>query len=225
MKKTLFTILLASTATLATLAAGTASAQTEPQTESREVKKNEFKKREYFNVNYAFQNLYGNPNVGDDVKFGTSDWGVGFTSGQSYILHRDPIAGMIHLGIDATWMDINVAHLNTTGPSVLGGGNSLYQADIALGIGLGAHVMPVDNIGVHTYVRYNPTLAMTSDFSSSISGGYASGLVVGAAFSYNLVQVGIEGRWGYGKYKNWVDGGAAQKMNTKGGRVYVGFRW
>ena len=36
-----------------------------------------------------------------------SELGFAFTSGRTYFLHGKPIAGLLKVGIDATWADIN----------------------------------------------------------------------------------------------------------------------
>lgn len=174
-------------------------------------------RKKYFNLNYASQNMFY-----DGYESVNSSWGAGFSTGQTYVVHRNPIAGMIHIGIDATWFDINFAHYK-------GSDNlKLYQGDIAMGLGLGVHVTPIGKLGIHAYARYNPTFA-TIFYEDGFSGGYASGIVAGGAISWGVISVGAEMRRSYGSYNDWTGDEEVRakgvKMNTKGVRVYLGFRW
>lgn len=43
-----------------------------------------------------------------------SNFGFAFTSTRTYYLHKDPIAGFMKFGIDATWTDISYNNYSTT---------------------------------------------------------------------------------------------------------------
>lgn len=65
-------------------------------------------RRRYINLGYTTQILttQGNPmlsNIRNDVN-------VTFTIGRTYSLHKEPLARIIQLGIDATWFDMNYAN-------------------------------------------------------------------------------------------------------------------
>lgn len=205
MKKTLIAILLA------VLAVGTASAQ--------DVK---LRKR-YFNLGYAPQNMY-DATLGKTSKV-KADWGVGLSNGRYFILHKEPVAGMLHFGIDATWCDFNYARF--------GKDLTMHRMDLGAGVGVGIHLTPVGALGIHTYARYNPTCTLMGDWGEeeTFGVGYTSGLVSGLSVSWGLVSVGFEGRWNFGEYNIsvWDDDDnkttSKRRLNTTGCRIYFGFRW
>jgi hypothetical protein len=204
----------------------------------------------YTNIAFAWQSIHldtGLPEA-DRIKLLLSDWGLSFSTGQSFILNREPIAGMLRFGIDATWFDFNIARLSLNPmfdpgipmDSYGGGGYSgqealrTYQTEFSMGIGLSAHLNPIGNFGLHTYVRYNPTVTLFTDFRDSIEGGYTSGIIFGGAVSWDTISLGVEGRWGFGSYKDWSREARAdadyhyqpgQRLKTRGGRIYLGFRF
>lgn len=190
-------------------------------------------RKAYNNFSYAMQELY-EPSTG--ILIGEADWGAAFTKGRTYNLHK-PIANFLVFGLDATWLDLNYAQYKT---SKLGDG--LHQADISImGIGPSVNLYPVGKLGIHGYIRYNPTYAtfFNEDFSTAL-GGYSSVMVSGGSISYGVISLGAEARWGTGKYKDLVGklvdkenveldelfGGDSQsKIKTSGVRVYISFRF
>lgn len=176
----------------------------------------------YRNISFASQKLiYDNGFETDRTKLG-----FGITVGRSYILHKNPFLGMIRIGLDATWFDINYAYYQR---ELLGETSTTHQADISLGIGPSVHVNPIDNLGVHAYFRYNPTFATLFDTGEgfAMAGGYSSMFVTGGAVSWSFISVGAEARWGKGKYHNFrhADVLDKEKIKTAGWRVYLGFRF
>ena len=195
--------------------------------------------KKYFNLNYAVQSFgtedldWDDFDVLEDLdnfrdKSVWSDWGIGFSTGQTFTLTGNGILNFIHIGIDATWLDINVAHFKSL---------ATYQSDIAMGIGASVHFTPIGKLGIHVYGRYNPTSVSLSDYKNYISYGYASGFVAGAAISWSRISLGAEARVNMGNYSCAAafaddEPGASGsrysgpgKINTKGVRVYLGFRW
>lgn len=154
-------------------------------------------RKKYRNISFATQKMsLGDNDFGDASKFG-----FGFTTGRSYILHKQPIAGMLRIGIDATWFDITYGNWNN---KVMDEKYWMHKVDIGMGVGVGVHVNPVSKLGVHAYFRYNPTFSgifqnmLTSELE--IDGGYASYFTTGGAVSWGVISLGVEARFGGGKY-------------------------
>lgn len=234
MKKPIFILILA------VIVAGTASAQNDYDG----YKDPDRFRAKYFNFSFASQKMayhFSGSGLNADMDMFKSSYGVGLTAGRSYILHNEPILGMIRIGLDATWFDMNYAHQKPAGifseifdmldaPSF-----EIHQADISMGIGPSIHVNPVGRLGIHAYARYNPTLAtlFNTQGDFSMAGGYSSVIVTGGAISWGVISVGVEGRWGFAKYSDWFTGGDEgsegtfdkMKLKTKGLRAYIGFRF
>ncbi len=222
MKKALLVVLFA------VLSAGVVSAQ-EPVSESSQevakIRKETKLRKKYFNLNYSFQGLYP-PGSRDDKQ--KSKWGAGFSTGQTFVLHKNPIAGMLHVGLDATWFDLNAAQYD----DILGA--KQFQLEAAMGLGVGIHLTPIGKLGIHTYARYNPTFSAIALIGDELAYGlgYASGVVSGLAVSWGVISLGFEGRWLFSNYSMKLFdaesddmSSAKQKLNTSGCRVYLGFRW
>ncbi len=184
-------------------------------------------RKKYVNLNYVSQGAL-EPETGLSV--GKSNWGAAFSTGRTFVLHgREPIARMLYIGFDATWFDVNYAQLGDASGLL-----KINQADLGLfGVGPSVHIMPVGQLGIHAYFRYQPTLATFFGGDNGFTGGYASMFVSGGAISYGVISLGIEARWGSGKYsdvKSWFGSkedraAATTKLKTSGLRAYLGFRF
>lgn len=165
-----------------------------------------------------------------------ADWGVSVSRSRTFAVHRNPLARMIYLGIDATWVDINYAQygddIDVLGINVskLTGGTKLHHLDVSLlGFGPSVHVFPVGKLGLHAYVKYLPTVSTIftaeDDFQGSI--GYASIFTLGTAVSWGVISAGFEGRFGGGRYNRNIGDYAPVKGNlsTAGARLYVSLRY
>lgn len=217
MKKVTFLILFAM------FSAGIASAQDDSAARFR---------KKYRNISFSSQTL-GDENGNYEDK--GSNFGFGFTTGRSYILHKNPIAGMIRIGIDATWFDINYGNWSE---KIDDGKAWMHKLDIGMGVGPGIHVNPVSKLGIHVYFRYNPTFTATFDNywdGLAIQGGYASYFTTGGAISWGVISLGAEARFGGGTYHSFkapsIDDGGVElergktKHKLKGMRAYVSFRF
>lgn len=229
MKKTALVLLLA------LFAAGAVSAQGK---EAKEAKDPARFRPKYRNISFSTQKMsFEGSDFGEASKFG-----FGFTTGRSYILHKRPIAGMLRLGIDATWFDLNYGNWNG---QILDEKYWMHKADIAMGVGFGVHVNPISRLGVHAYFRFNPTFTtMFQNMTAGqleIDGGYASYFTTGGAISWGVISLGAEARFGGGKYHalkapSFEEGDGDDdidldlgfdkiKHKLKGMRVYVSFRF
>lgn len=61
-----------------------------------------WRRTKFFNIAYTNSTLKLEDAVDKKGKFG-----VGISMGNTYFLHRRPLAGMVKFGLDAVWMDIN----------------------------------------------------------------------------------------------------------------------
>ena len=219
---------------LAVMATATVSAKEKPE---KDTSPDRFRPK-YRNISFVSQKrIYENAFKSDKTKFGFA-----FTTGRSYILHKNPLVGMIRIGLDATWFDINYGMYQT---KALNTKYTMHQADISMGIGPSVHVNPIGKLGVHSYFRYNPTFATFFDTTDgfAMGGGYSSVFVTGGAVSWGVISVGVEARWGKGTYHTLFGGGDEEggegddidlgdyfsvdkmKLKTSGFRVYLGFRF
>lgn len=182
----------------------------------------------------------------------SSRFGASFTAGRTYYLHRTPILRMIRIGIDATWFDINYANYKPSLSDFFDGGRGydygydyddedegdyvIHKGEVGMHVGPSVTVNPLGKLNVHAYFRYAPTFSMMYN-DGSFFGNYASMFVSGASVSYGVIGVGIEGRWGNCKYKqfggdddDWYDydgsygGSSLSKIKNSGFRVYLAFR-
>lgn len=194
-------------------------------------------RKKYRNISFSSQKM----SFGDASFSDASNFGFGFTTGRSYIVHPRPIAGMLRLGIDATWFDINYGNWNQ---KLADKKWHIHKLDIGLGVGPGIHVNPVSKLGIHAYFRFNPTFTamFTTIDGLGINGGYASYFTTGGAVSWGVISLGVEARFGGGRYHSFKAGGDGEeegeegsindffatskiKHKIKGMRAYVSFRF
>lgn len=167
----------------------------------------EFKgRRKYFNIGYAWEKL-------DAVDYKSkeeSELAAFLTWGKTFYLHKKPIANMLKIGLDFTWMDITYARYDIESweesTDEWSGMRTFYEVesdmhriDYGMHLGPSVTVNPVSALCVNGYFRYAPTFAMsmtkTGD-SWDMGYGYASLFVTGAAVSYKAISLGIEYRFG-----------------------------
>ncbi len=182
----------------------------------------------YRNFSFSSQKLTID-GVGSDVK------GIGgaFTTGRSYIVHPKPIAGMLRLGIDATWLDVNYAGYDYSRHDDVRF-DKRHQLEVAVGVGVSAHVTPYRLLGVHAYFRFMPSFSGMLDSGggfegTAIMGNYASFFVAGGAVSWGTISLGAEARWGGAIYSRLGGDGedlvSKPKAMTNGMRAYVSLRF
>lgn len=237
--------------------------------EAQEAERNEaiWKDRaKYFNIGYVSQR---SKPVDPGLEY-RSNLGVSLVWGKTFYLHKKPLARMIKFGIDFSWMDINYAKYDkwqSTGNLMeelpeaggLDGLDDLYDQDEVLDaigsgdINLGAHqleyglqvgpsvtINPVDHLKISAYFRFVPSASLIL-LDDNVSVNYATFFTAGGAVSWRVISLGVEGRWGQAKYKNFSlseglvdsifgessDGGTVGKIKRKTSaiRVYLSFRF
>lgn len=199
----------------------------------------------YLNVSYVNQKLkteVRNKNI-DLLK---NNWGVAVSYGRSFYLHNKPIADMIKIGFDWTWLDINAVGYSMDEGYFSGGDNfgNLFQGELGMQFGPSVSVNPVDDLKVSVYAHVTPTYAVfyQSDLETTF-GGYETFFNMGASLSWQLISVGLEWRRGNGCFKSFDGEGSylfgisdkvaetvgsnlvSDKIITNGWRFYIGFRF
>lgn len=205
----------------------------------------EVKVKEYSN-NRIWRNRAGYLNVGfvtqsviEDYTFSeindvlmTSDWGVSLTSGKTYYLHKKPIADMVKIGLDWSWLDINCArYLSNLGYVPGHREYEVYQAEVGMQFGPSVTVNPVHHLKVSAYFRVTPSYSAIYNVDRERGyGSYVTMYNVGAAVAWKLLSLGVEYRGGKGAYKSfdgdyYFVGDKEDKLKTRGVRFYFGFRF
>lgn len=192
-------------------------------------------RKKYFHLSYSSTKLIPD-GTGSDWGY-RSKYGVSLTFGKSYYLHKNPIARMLYIGIDATWIDLTYTYYKYNMGDLFGGMDfgmdeedmyiKDYQAEIAMQVGPSIHVYPVGKMHIEAYFRYAPTFSLLVE-DGNFGGNYATYFVSGGAVSYHCIGLGAEARFGSCKYKSFGgDGedGTGGKTKLRGYRVYLSFRF
>lgn len=88
---------------------------------------NVWKRRSFFNMSWTESKMKCDDKTIGDFK---SDWGVTLQSGTNYRLHKKPIAKMINIALDYSWLNLNVNHIKAEDPTSEKGidGKYLYNS-------------------------------------------------------------------------------------------------
>ena len=192
--------------------------------------------KRYINIAYDWQKIDSKDAVGDNQK---SEWGAGMEFGTTYFLHPKPIVGMIRIGLDFTYLDLQY---NNYREEVAGKVLSRsHFTSIGMQLGPSVTVSPIPRLHAKAYLRYSPTFSgyfsktyATGGFledTFTFFGGYGSYITTGLSASYSVATIGVEWRWGGGNlHKLDVDGEAditTEKVKVKfpSTRLFVGFRF
>ena len=183
------------------------------------------RRNKYINISFASSTMEQ-----DNFPKLKSNYGVGFTVGKTFYLHKQPIANCLRFGIDATWFDINytnykIEHITYWGTDKY----DYHQGDVSMHVGPSLTITPVKNLNIVGYFRYAPTFSGLYA-NDEFSGNYASMFVGGASLSYGVIGLGIESRFGNCKYNAFSfeeDAEDADKIKTtfSGFRAYISFRF
>lgn len=165
-----------------------------------------------------------------DVPTLKSNYGAAFTAGRTFFLHKRPLAGMLHFGIDATWFDLNYVNYKIMRVGKYSSDIYSYnQGEVAMHVGPSLTVTPVTRLHIHAYFRYAPTLSVLYT-DEGLYGNYATFFVGGGSVAYGAVGLGFEGRFGRCNYNELVfagqDGLSSLPGTAFGGwRAYINFRF
>lgn len=87
---------------------------------------NVWKRRSFFNMSWTESKMKCEDKTIGEFK---SDWGVTLQSGTNYRLHKKPIAKMINIALDYSWLNLNVNHIKAGEPAVTEDGKKyLYDS-------------------------------------------------------------------------------------------------
>lgn len=196
-------------------------------------------RKKYYNLGFSTQRMTTPEESSFELK---SNYGAVFTYGRTYFVHKKKLFGMMRIGIDATWTDINYAnykleyHLN--GQPLVDDllSTSFHQLEVGVQAGPSVTITPLPKFNIHGYFRYAPTFSALY-IGDSFEGGYAGYFVGGGAVYYGAIGLGLEARFGNSKYKP-LGGGEdgedsegnlsilrSQKNKFSGMRVYLTFRF
>lgn len=227
-----------------------------------------FGRNKSFNIAWVHQDLKSG-----DVKWKSSE-GVAMFFGTTYMLHKNPVADMIKFGIDANWTDINFVkypkHISVAEDfdydydygfddaleDVELKDLGVYQLDLGIGVGPSVTIAPFANFSnqlpylkAQVYFHYIPSyslLLISENDETKLNHGFCNFFSVGARFSWKLLSVGFETRFGSAKYKmaefnddldydydddydfsmgDIIKSGGKQKFSTMSTRLYVGLRF
>ena len=180
----------------------------------------------YLNLNYMKATM---KEEGYKVK---SDYSMGLTAGRTFYVHKNPLAGMIRIGIDWSYLDLNFSQFSENYyhddvDDYISEEWKTYKIEAGMHVGPSVTVSPVKNLHLNAYFRFAPSYSgMTDSEFSDVSSAYASFYVAGTSVSYSVISLGLENRWGTTKYKGNYDGESYDyEIKMSGPRFYVGFRF
>ncbi len=159
-----------------------------------------------------------------------SDWGVSIVRGRTYMFHRRPLARIINIGIDVSFLDLNYAQYSVdyTDPDYPDDNATLklHKIDYGWQVGPSVTLTPGRRFTIAAYFRYAPTFSSIY-YEDSYMGNYSTQFRTGASFSYGVIGCGFEASFGDCKYKNLIGDLdlSSTKIKSKGYRVYLQFRW
>lgn len=191
----------------------------------------------YLNLGYVFDqqlNIAG-------TSFGySSKWGASAQIGNSYMVPRDAILGIVKVALDATWLDLSGVQYGNSY-------NDFYHITAGMGVGASLHVAPLAHMSdalrplrIEGYCRFVPSYSLLltkyksaagDDDRDSGSGSEYNGrgafvpvVSLGIALDYRAIGIGYEYRFGNAKYKSQVDGGPKTKYDMTSSRIYISWR-
>ena len=87
-----------------------------------------WRRRSFFNIGWTESKMKCKDESNTIGEF-KSDWGVTLQSGTNYRLHKKPIAKMINIALDYSWLNLNVNHIKAADPKTEGiNGKYLYNS-------------------------------------------------------------------------------------------------
>ncbi len=129
--------------------------------DTEQLNSNVWKRTRFFNVSYLTQDLEA-PDAGAKWK---SKFGVAVSLGNTYLLHRRPIAGLLKFGLDVKWFDINYVQYKNDidlGGKIIAGYSQfmdeeenpfdnfdidMQQLDAGIGVGPSVQIAPFAKVG------------------------------------------------------------------------------
>jgi len=180
-----------------------------------------WKRRKWWGISYIPSLKISNAdNDGAEVK---SDFGVNIYRGRTWYFPKKPLAGMIKIGIDASFFDVTYAKLKDganaeqeNSGETSGGDNSEYYTDeeedfdinlgrhyinYSLAIGPSVTINPVSQLRAGLFFHYMPGVSALI-LDSKVSWGMQNTFRFGIHVDWSKFFLGFEGRWGSCKFSS-----------------------
>ena len=142
-----------------------------------------------------------------------SDYAVSLEAGRTFFLHKQAINNEFWIGLDWMILDLAMAHFEKNIEADI---IKFNQWEAGMHFGPSFWYSPTNGVSFNYYFRFAPTLSRIKfkDINTELN-EYAQYWVTGASFSYKLIALGLEYRWG---------GYNESNVKTKGPRFYLGIR-
>lgn len=163
----------------------------------------------------------------------TPNYGFMMSLGNTYYVHKKPVAGFIKFGIDATWFDVTYMNYGAApewldlmgvdpndryiydiedGEYGIDNPNlGSHQIDVAMGVGVSATFAPffksnssINQLKGRVYCRFVPTFSamlISEPNDTRFNYAFVPYVTFGAQFSWKVLSLFVEGRWGRANYK------------------------
>lgn len=206
-----------------------------------------WKHRKFIRIGYTWQNFNTSYGYKLDSKFG-----LDYTTGRSFFLHKEPLAGMMKFAIDfgmgADYVQYRQSKYDEgsyDGPhGLVGGGDTyvsgeseltdfgLHSFDLGLKVGPSLTINPYDNIRACVYFHFFPSASFLLR-NTNMEVGFMPYLNFGLEVSYKWIGIGFETRNGAGRYWDLMDmildeGSSTARKVSKYGlnsyNFYIAFR-
>lgn len=157
------------------------------------------KHAQYFNISILGQTLI-------DKTFDKKNKGFIGSSlswGKTFYLHKKPISNIMKIGLDWTWLDMNLALLSQKEYNKSNGTHNDYvniQGEVGMQIGPSITIKPKNNFKMSAYVRTSPSISIIN-LDRNKYFGYVTFLNTGCSFAWNKISLGVE--WRYGSSANY----------------------
>ena len=182
----------------------------------KEKYRNIWGKGRYTNIGYAISE------TSTEYSKEKAKFGISVTKGSSFLFPNKPLGGMVKVGFDINWADLNFAKYDKATITTNIGGHD-YREELTglnrwnlligvFGIGPNVTVAPLSFLNnaanalkASIYFHYQPTFGMylnSGGGESEAAYAYCNMFQFGGKITWKVIGVGIEGYWGSGKFKS-----------------------
>ncbi|MFZ4456745.1 MAG: hypothetical protein ACOYOT_11040 [Bacteroidales bacterium] len=162
-----------------------------------------------------------------------SDNAVSLSWGHTFYLTRKPIFKCIRLGIDWTFLDLDLADYTTSfQQNYSSAKSSIYQLTAGMQIGPSLQLNPIAKLNLHLYYHFAPAYSFIGNREfKPYAYNYINIFTTGVGISYKLIFFGAEKRWGNTTYRFTTTNTFEEintflnDWNTQSLRFYIGFRY
>lgn len=173
-------------------AVAAASSGKSPVSRSRDVWD---KGSKYANFGFVAQSLSGDLGFPLETEPLMSDMGFSLSMGKTWYLHRQPIADLVKIGLDWSWLDLNYVRFSAPGPSGIGSG----QLEAAMQFGPSVTFNPAGRVKASVYGRVSPSYSVVA-MDDSIFHHYVTFYNCGVSLAWRVLSFGLEFRQGGARY-------------------------